>query len=345
MESSQIESKQTSFRDSNMELLRIVCMLLVILCHANYMSLGSPSQSDTIIHSGSSFFRMYLFAVSAICVNCFILISGWYGIRPKLKRFISLMFQVLFVCSVSLLLYSIHSNHPLDQRDFKSLLLLTDDLWFVKTYIILYLLSPALNSFGQHVTHRQYLLILAGLFLFQTIYGWMSSGANWIDGGYSPFSFIFLYLVAQYIRLYPNRLTNQCAIHYISAFLILTFATTSVNYLSIRCGIGEGTAWFSYISPFILLESILFFLFFTKLSFKSRVVNWISSSCFAVYLFHCTPITLDGFCEQIRKYDGVGDYLSIVVMIIVIFTVSIMVDKVRMLLWSLFLKVKKIIYK
>ena len=110
MESSQIESKQTSFRDSNMELLRIVCMLLVILCHANYMSLGSPSQSDTIIHSGSSFFRMYLFAVSAICVNCFILISGWYGIRPKLKRFISLMFQVLFVCSVSLLLYSIHSN-------------------------------------------------------------------------------------------------------------------------------------------------------------------------------------------------------------------------------------------
>lgn len=341
MESSQIESKKTLFRDSNMELHRIICMVMVMVCHADYMSLGGPTQADVITHGSSTFLKMLIFSSTVLCLNCFILISGWYGIRPKLKRFFSLLFQVLFVCGISLLLYTLFFPHKLDITDLKSLLLLTDDLWFVKAYIILYLLSPALNAFCQWANQRQYLLTLAGLFIFQTIYGWYSSSVIWIDGGYSPYSFIFLYLLARYFRLYPGKLTNQTAFFYISCCVMVILIATSVNFLSLRYGIGEGMSWFSLISPFIILESVLFTLFFSKLSFKSKIVNWIANSCFAVYLFHCTPITLNEYCNQVRHFHSDGNYIAICLMIIVVYIVSILIDKVRISVWKYLSKTRK----
>ena len=339
MENRQIEDAKKLERDSNMELLRIVFMLLVMVCHADYMSLGGPSQSDILCNAGGTFTKIFIFAFSMVCVNGFILISGWYGIHAKVKRFAGLLFQVFFICGFSLLLYSLLSHHKLELRDLKSYLLMTDDMWFVKSYLILYLLSPALNAFGKWANQRQYRLVLAGLFIFQTVYGWLSAGVIWIAGGYSPYSFIFLYLLAQYMRLYPNKMTNKGPWFYLLFFLSITLTASIANFLSIRCGIGEGISWLSMVSPFIILESVLFMLFFNKLCFKSRIINWIASSCFAVYLFHCTPITLDGFCDQVRKYHSVGDYLSISVMIIVIFIVAIVLDKVRMQVWKfLFMK-------
>ena len=335
MESRQIADAKKLERDSNMELLRIVCMLLVIVLHADYMSLGGPSQPDTVCNAVGTFTKIFIFAFSMVSVNCFILISGWYGIRPKIKRLAGLLFQVFFICGFSLLLYSQLSHHKLEFSDLKSYLLLTDDLWFVKSYIILYLLSPALNAFGKWANQRQYRLVLAGLFIFQTVYGWLSAGVIWIAGGYSPYSFIFLYLLAQYMRLYPNKMTNKGPYFYLSFFLSITLTASIVSFLSIRYSIGEGISWLSMVSPFIILESVLFMLFFSKLCIKSKIINWIASSCFAVYLFHCTPITLDGFCAQVRKFHSVGDYLSIGVMIIVIYIISIVLDKVRIQIWKI----------
>ena len=40
--------KQTKERDSNFELLRIVAMLLVLLVHANYFSLGDVTRDEII---------------------------------------------------------------------------------------------------------------------------------------------------------------------------------------------------------------------------------------------------------------------------------------------------------
>ena len=36
------------FRQSNMELLRIVAMFLVLLVHADFFSIGAPSASDCV---------------------------------------------------------------------------------------------------------------------------------------------------------------------------------------------------------------------------------------------------------------------------------------------------------
>ena len=83
-------------RDSNLELLRIIAMLLVLLVHANFLSLGAPSAGEIFYSPVSSFFRFFVEALAIICVNVFILITGWFGIRPKVSRFCALIFQVFF---------------------------------------------------------------------------------------------------------------------------------------------------------------------------------------------------------------------------------------------------------
>ena len=320
----------TKERESNMELLRVVCMLLVLIVHADYLSLGGPTPADCHSSQGESFIKIAVYSLSTVCVNCFVLLSGWYGIRPKLRRFCDLLSQVLFICGLSLCGYLALSHSRPDLEDIKSLLLLTDDLWFVRSYIVLYLFAPALNAFSSWASKRQFALTLTGLFLAQTLFGWQQVVVAWFDGGYSPLSLMLLYLLAQYIRRYGRRLSRISAWQYALAYGGLTLTGALINFASLYYGIGEGMAWLSYISPIVILNSVALLLFFTRLSFRSRWVNWVASSCFAVYLLHCTRHVLDVYCDTVRGFYGDGQLWGIAVMIVGVYVVAVLVDKVRM---------------
>lgn len=47
-------------RESNFEAARILAMILVVLVHANYFSLGGIDRSDIITLPSSSFMRIFL---------------------------------------------------------------------------------------------------------------------------------------------------------------------------------------------------------------------------------------------------------------------------------------------
>ena len=83
-------------RDSNIELLRIVAMILVLFLHSNYFSLGGVElyNIQTLIHP--SYIRALAEQLCIICVNLYVFISGWFGIKPSIKGVLSLLFQVLF---------------------------------------------------------------------------------------------------------------------------------------------------------------------------------------------------------------------------------------------------------
>lgn len=82
---------------SNIELLRIITMLLIVLLHCNYFALGGQSTFD--IHSAKGFTRVLCEQLTIVGVDVFVLISGWFGIHAKLKGAFSLLFQVVFFFS------------------------------------------------------------------------------------------------------------------------------------------------------------------------------------------------------------------------------------------------------
>ena len=105
-------------RESNIEAARILAMSLVVLVHANYFSLGGIDRSDIIASPSSSFMRMFFEHLCIVGVNLFVLISGWFGIRPTVKGAISLLYQVLFY-SILILAAGIIIGIPIPEGEMK----------------------------------------------------------------------------------------------------------------------------------------------------------------------------------------------------------------------------------
>lgn len=82
-------------RQSNIEILRIIATMMVIMVHTAFLSLGVPQKFDS---SGLAISAIQIFSVPA--VDIFILISGYFHIKPKVKGLGNYLFQVLFTLSL-----------------------------------------------------------------------------------------------------------------------------------------------------------------------------------------------------------------------------------------------------
>lgn len=62
-------------RQSNIELLRIISMLLVLMVHADFFSLGIPSHDLMLASPGQFTFRVLVEFLSILCVDIFVVSS------------------------------------------------------------------------------------------------------------------------------------------------------------------------------------------------------------------------------------------------------------------------------
>ena len=327
-------------RESNVELLRIISMILVLVSHASYTSISSPTQEDISVSLDSSLLRALNEALSEVCVNAFVLISGWYGIKARGKRFAELLFQVLFVSIIIYIAMRITGLiRPMDVNGWVELILIKHKgYWFVKAYIILYLFAPVLNTFVDNVSRKQLKTFLIAFFVVQVIYGFYHYG-GWYAGGYSPLSFMGLYILARYMRIYPNKYTQFNKYIDFSLYIVLSVITAVCSLALTYIYDKGGTVLFLYSSPLMILSSVFFFLFFTKLSFHSRIVNWVAASCFAVYLVHNSPYIFHPYYIDVIKqwFDTETSFLFMLYttgLIFVFFVFSILFDKVRIMVWK-----------
>lgn len=329
-----MNSTHISVRASNIELFRLVAMLLVLVLHANYLSFGNPTFDDATNFPLETFARSTVYTASVICVNCFVLISGWFGIKPRTNRLAEFLFQVAFMVAVGIVGMCLFTDHHLDGKDVKGIFLLTDNLWFVKSYLVLYLIAPALNAFAESASRRRLVLTLVALYTLQTACGWAFVVVPWVADGYSPVSFILLYLLARCLRLHPSRLTHQRATVYAVVYILCAVVGGTVALLALRHGF-DANMWInSYASPLVVIEAATLMLLFTRFQFHNRAINWLASSCFAVYLLHCSRGMLDEYCQGVRDAWAAFGILGIIVLILSVFFLSILIDKVRMSIWK-----------
>lgn len=325
-------------RDSNMELLRIFSMFLVLVYHANFLSFGVPTAEDAVSSPFMCFGRLSLESFCNVCVNVFILISGWYGIKPKWNRGLEFLFQVVFIMAVTLCVNCVAFGHHLCLNDIKDLLLLNDVMWFPKSYLLLYCMAPILNAFVEKTEKRLFAKILICFFLFQFAYGWLCGGVGWFMGGYSTISFIGLYLLARYCRLYPMKwMIRFSASVYLLACLCVSLIVALGWFVFMMKEI-DASRWLqAYNSPFVILQSVLLLLAFNKLSFHSKIINWTAASCFAVYVFHCSPGMLNKYVEVVNSiHDSNNTFVFLILLtlfIVMVFYISILIDKVRIAVW------------
>lgn len=324
-------------RQSNIELLRILAMFMILIVHADFIALSIPDHSDFVINPLASASRIFFEAFGIFGVNIFVAISGWFLIKPSLLRCSKFLFQCLYF---SIGLFTICFALGLQTFDIKTLenLILLRQYWFVISYLGLFILSPLLNSFIEHSSEKVIRYFLMAFFIFQTIYT-KDNAASFINQGYSTFSFIGIYIFANYSRKYLFNRLNFNIIKIIVALSILS------NFVMGLIGSISNQSIFTsfllnYCNPVTIVGAIFIVMLFAKFNIKfNPTINFISSSSFAVYLFHSFPLIFNYYLDFIRniwlQYHGIICFLMIVIFMIGVYTISIFLDQLRKFIWNL----------
>ena len=261
-------------RQCNIELLRIIAMFLVLVVHADFLSLGKPTFTDYTLNPIASLTRVLFESFSIICVNIFILISGWFKIKSTLKGVINFLFQCLFI-SLSIYLIAILSgnyNGGLRTLILDGVFFQYPGFWFIQSYLILYILSPILNVFVEKGNKRTMLSFLLAFYILQTALstlGFLNS--KYFLGGYSPLSFIGLYLLSSTVKLYfyNFKIGTARLFFFISLFLVFIF-NSIICFSRFELYID----FLAYSNPLVILESLGLFLIFTRIRIKhNRLLN------------------------------------------------------------------------
>ena len=140
-------SKNKFSRNSNLELLRIISMILIV---SHHYSVHGFTIND-MDFSRNKYIVDFLSLGGKLGVNCFILISGYFSIKSKftIKKLLKLEGQVLFY-SISFLMLFLTVLTPKESIGIKLILknllpVIYNCYWFATTYIILMILSPYIN--------------------------------------------------------------------------------------------------------------------------------------------------------------------------------------------------------
>lgn len=176
------KQKSDNLRQSGIELLRIVAIVMVLVCHANARVLGLPSRAEVFSVPAPSIARMLFGAMAVYGVNIFVMISGWFGIHAKPKGLAKLLFEVLFLLWGIYAVFLLTGNATFNMHDIKVCLALTDEYWFVMAYVGLYIFSPVLNAFVEKASKRELQLLLVGFYVFQCYYCWTFGTLDYFSG-------------------------------------------------------------------------------------------------------------------------------------------------------------------
>ena len=336
-----------SERSSNLELYRILVMLLIVAHHyvvnsglVDFMVLDMQSTltSGNIFGGGKSLYFYLLGAWGKTGINCFVLITGYFMCKSSitLRKFLKLILQVYFYIIVINSVFAITGYHHFGLKESLKLLCplkgINDN--FTSCYLMFFLCIPFLNAMIHNISRKQHQLLIALLlFGFSVVafpklhYDVRINYVTW---------FSVLYVVGSYLRLYPLKYDGN-----LSFWAILTFASIAMGIMSVLYLLYKGVflGAYSYISDSNQILSLVIgvssFMMFKNLPVpQSKWINAIASTTFGVLLIHANSNTMRQWLWR-DTVDCVGHYSDIhyivysICAILCVFAICSAIDYIR----------------
>ena len=291
----------TKERNYGLDVLRILAMVMIVMLH--YFQKGGMLVYASI-NNPSNVVAWFLEACCNIAVNCYVLISAYFLIKAKfkIKKVIQLVIEVVFYSVIIYFLFVIFNGKIITIKDLLSTFLpvLTQQYWFISTYLVMYILSPFLNMLIEKLdkpTCKKLTLLMVGIFsIWPTVIFFGDS----IDSknGYSISWFICLYFVGSYIRLHKNEVVKNRK-KYLGAYLLISLIITASKFILSALYHNQiipedySEIYYRYNSFTMLASSICLFMFFkdmvVKRTIPRKIVSFLAPCTFGVYLIHEHP--------------------------------------------------------
>lgn len=319
-------------RNSSIELFRIIATFFVLIIHLyGWMAGGLVDWNDENISSLQKISQLIIQSLTIVCVNCFLIISGWYGIKFKFSSiwrlwtivfFIYFPFQILEYISVGT--FSI--GNLID-----NILVFTRESYFVQCYSMLLFLSPVINSFFDKYGKKGLNYIIAFWIIEIIMEAIWDNKSLGFEDGYSLIHFILIYMMARMASLYKDQILQIKRIYWIFGYFICAFIICICHLLK------YSHTW-DYSNPIVVVESFCLFFPFLYKCYYNKWVNWIASSTLAVFIMHtCSPlytmlVNIDNYLLINYKYFTY--LLFCFLLIVVTFCVCVLYDKARIRLFQ-----------
>jgi peptidoglycan/LPS O-acetylase OafA/YrhL len=328
-------------RNSNLELLRLVCMLYIVLHHfvAYGLKIAGYRHGDIIDNATPAGLICNGFFV--IGVNCFVLISGYFKIKASWKGFFHLFIVCVFYLLAFFLIFSIETNCFSPKSFAYSFLPFSHarGLWFIEVYVSLYLLSPMLNKAIDNLNRKAYIVMLLLWCILTFYFGYLWKGAI-NASGYNIIHFMLLYFIGNFIAKYiSNVQTLKRKAAYLGIYLSLSGIIACGSLYILNSGVDKkwiDSLCFPYNSPLVVSSSIAFFLFFNSLNIQHKIINRMASSALAIYLIHENIFCKELFQQYVERLGQTTSNDALLAAELFLLAVGIMIgciliDKVRML--------------
>lgn len=183
-------------RDSNIELLRIVSMMLIILFH---FSVHGPWPADGVLATDV--------AVGALAfggklgVNCFVLITGYFMTRSSVRvaSVARVVLETWFYSWGLLILFAVAQPELVTQARLEkaALPLVSGEYWFITNFVALMVVSPFLNLLFDRLSRRGKSRLAAIGFVTISV---LPTLTTFNPLGSDLLWFFYLYLVGGWIR-------------------------------------------------------------------------------------------------------------------------------------------------
>jgi len=326
-------------RSSNLELYRIVCMLLIVTHHyvvnSGLNSPGGPIVSNPL--APNSIYLLLFGMWGKVGINCFLMITGYFMCTSQitLRKFLKLLLQIYLY---KLVIFGVFLATGYETISFSRIIQLIMPVMNIKDeftgcFLIFFLTIPFWNILLKSMTNRQHILLLI---LMLTIYTFMGS-VPWFTVSFNyVIWFGVIYLIASYFRLYPHHIFERRKLWGLTTVGCLALSMLSVLLLQT---IGVWSYFFVIDSNKILAVAVAVcsFLWFKNMNIKyNKNINAFGAATFGVLLIHANSKAMQTWLWK-DTVDAVGHYtlplgnliLYSILVVLIIFIVCNLIDQLR----------------
>lgn len=309
-------------RDLNIELLRIVSMMMIIILHYIQHSeilYVTKNQTNYVI-------IQFIQIMCRVSVNCFWFISGYYLVKAKFKteRALNLWGKVLFY-SITLLIINFLITGKWQKVQKAILPVYSKEYWFITAYISIYMLLPVINKLLNSLTQKQFRYLLIVYYVFAIIF---------VPSNFLLISFL-LFSIGAYIRLYKNDYVGENNILKYLIVIIVTFiiyillSSTNINYNKVLKII-------DFESILIICASVYIFLAFKNLKITNRILSSLiklfAPTTIAVYIIHeniFSRVIWNNIFHTIKYSESPYLIIHLIISCIIVFITCSIIEIIR----------------
>ena len=330
----------SKIRSSNLELYRIMCMLMIVAHHcvvnSGLISTPGPMTDNPLGINTLILWTIGMWGKTGI--NCFLLITGYFMCTGNitLRKFVKLM---LWIYIYKIIIFFIFLFSGYETLSLVRIAKLISPVWgfnlnFTSCFIGFWLTIPFSNVLIRNMTKRQHEILLCLLLGMYSVLGSVP-GFN-VSMNYVTW-FGVIYLISSYIRLYPHPIMTNQKFWMMMTFTSIALSLSSMIFMSYI--FGKVTTFFVSDSNKILavLVAVSSFMWFKNMNIRyNKTINIIGASTFGVLLIHANSDAMRQWLWK-EPVDCVGHYslsplqlvLYFMSAITIIFFSCILIDRIR----------------